>query len=59
MDETEQPEAIGQVIQIDEFRIRDHLGEMVCVTVDKARYSILDTEEDRLYCAGLYERKGV
>ena len=29
MDETEKPEPMGQVIQIEEARIRDHLGEMV------------------------------
>lgn len=29
MDENETSKAMGQVIQIDEARIRDHLGEMV------------------------------
>ena len=29
MDENGTPKEMGQVIQIDEARIRDHLGEMV------------------------------
>lgn len=33
MDEKGKPKAMGQVIQIDEARIRDYLGEMVRGTV--------------------------
>lgn len=33
MDENDTRKSMGQVIQIDEVRIRDHLGEMVRGTV--------------------------
>ncbi len=36
MDENEKPKGMGEVIQIDEARIRDHLGEMVRGTVEEA-----------------------
>ena len=36
MDENDRPKPMGQVIQIDEARIRDHLGEMVRGTVEEA-----------------------
>lgn len=42
MDENETPKAMGHVIQIDEGRIRDHLGEMVCGTVEEALNAMLD-----------------
>ena len=48
--------AIGQVIQIDEAKIRDHLGEMVRGTVEEALNAMLDAEADRLCGAGRYER---
>ncbi len=44
---------MGQIIQIDEARIRDHLGEMVRGTVEE---TLLDAEADRLCGAGRYER---
>ena len=47
---------MGQVIQIDEARIRDHLGEMVRGTVEEALNAMLDAEADRLCGAGKYER---
>jgi hypothetical protein len=47
---------IGQVIQIDEARIRDHLGEMVRGTVEETLNAMLDAEADRLCGAGRYER---
>jgi hypothetical protein len=34
--------SMGQVIQIDEARIRDHLGEMVRGTVENRRHSMID-----------------
>jgi hypothetical protein len=37
MDENDRPKPMGQVIQIDEARIRDHLGEMVRGTVEGDR----------------------
>jgi putative transposase len=56
MDETEKPKPMGQVIQIDEARIRDHLGEMVRGTVEEALNAMLDAEADRLCGASKYER---
>ena len=47
---------MGQVIQIDEVRIRDHLGEMVGGTVEETLNAMLDAEADRLCGAGRYER---
>lgn len=55
MDE-EKDAGMGQVIQIDEGRIRDHLGEMVRGTVEEALNAMLDAEADRLCGAGRYER---
>jgi hypothetical protein len=37
MSEDDGLKAMGQVIQIDEARIRDHLGEMVRGTVEEMR----------------------
>ncbi|MBM3534596.1 MAG: IS256 family transposase, partial [Alphaproteobacteria bacterium] len=48
--------AVGQVIQIDEARIRDHLGEMVRGTVEETLNALLASEADRLCGAGRYER---
>jgi len=56
MDENPEAKPMGQVIQIDEARIRDHLGEMVRGTVEEALNSMLDAEADRLCGAGRYER---
>ena len=48
--------SMGQVIQIDEARIRDHhVGEMVRGTV-RRRNTLLDAEADRLCGAGQFER---
>lgn len=47
---------VGQVIKIDEARIKDHLGEMVRGTVEEALNALLDAEADRLCGAGRYER---
>jgi putative transposase len=44
------------VIQIDEPRIRDHLGEMVRGTVEEASNAMLKAEADRFCGAGRYER---
>src|ERR1700721_783531 len=56
MSEDETLKAMGQVIQIDEARIRDHLGEMVRGTVEETLNALLDAEADRLCGAGRYER---
>jgi hypothetical protein len=47
--------AMGQLIQIDEARIRDHLGEMVRGTVEETLNALLDAEADRLCGAGRYD----
>src|SRR5258707_1631971 len=47
---------MGQVIQIDEARIRDHLGEMVRGTIEETLNAMLDAEADRFCGAGRYER---
>ena len=56
MDEEKQDGAMGQVIQIDEGRTRDHLGEMVRGTVEDALNAMLDAQADRLCGADRYER---
>jgi transposase-like protein len=48
--------AMGEVIKIDEARIKDHLGEMVRGTVEEALNALLDAEADQLCGAGRYER---
>jgi transposase-like protein len=48
--------SMGQVIQIDEARIRDHLREMVRGTVEETLNAMLDAEADQLCGAGRYER---
>src|ERR1700748_3071362 len=47
---------MGQVIQIDEARIRDHLGELVRGSVEETLNAMLDAEADRLCQATRYER---
>jgi hypothetical protein len=47
---------MGQVIQIDEARIRDLLGEMARETVEETLNAMLDAEADQLCGAGRYER---
>lgn len=56
MDDKTETGSMGQVIQIDEGRIRDHLGEMVRGTVEEALNAMLDAEADRLCGAGRYVR---
>ena len=56
MDDKRESKPMGQVIRIDEARIRDHLGEMVRDTVEDALNAMLDAEADRLCGAGRYER---
>lgn len=55
MDERE-GKPMGNVIHIDEARIRDHLGEMVRGTVEEALNAMLDAEADRLCGADRYQR---
>ena len=56
MDEGVEGKSMGQVIQIDEARIRAHLGEMVRGTVEEALNAMLHAEADRLCGAARYER---
>jgi putative transposase len=56
MSDEKKGEQMGQVIQIDEGRIRDHLGEMVRGTVEEALNAMLDAEADHLCGAARYER---
>jgi putative transposase len=56
MSEDDGLKAMGQVIQIDEARIRDHLGEMVRGTVEETLNALVDAEADRLCGAGRCER---
>ncbi len=46
-DEKDDAKPMGQVIQIDEGRIRDHLGEMVRGTVEEALNAMLDAGTGR------------
>src|SRR5499427_1396730 len=52
------PEAtkLSQVIQIDEGKIQEHLGEVVRSTVEETLNAMLDAEADRLCRAERYER---
>ena len=56
MSDKQKGEEMGQVIQINEARIKDHLGEMVRGTVEEALNAMLDAEADQLCGAGRYER---
>src|SRR5437879_3892097 len=47
---------LSQVIQIDEGKIQEHLGEVVRSTVEEALNAMLDAEADRLCQAERYER---
>ena len=47
---------LGKVIDIDEGKIQDHLGEVVPGTVEETLNGLLDAEADRLCNAGRYER---
>src|ERR1700677_2640807 len=58
MEPTNQGEApkLSQVIQIDEGKIQEHLGEVVRSTVEETLNAMLDAEADRLCQAERYER---
>jgi len=56
MSDEQQDGKMGEVIRIDEARIRDHLGEMVRGTVEEALNAMPDAEADRLCGAARYER---
>lgn len=56
MKEENEGRPMGQVIKIDEGRIRDHLGEMVRGSVEETLNALLDAEADELCGAGRYQR---
>ena len=47
---------LGKVIEIDEARIKDHLGEIVRGTVEETLKAMLDAEADRICNAKRSER---
>ena len=47
---------MGQMIQIDEARMSDHLSNLVRSTVEEALNAMLDAEVDRLCGAARYQR---
>ena len=47
---------LGQVVNIDEGKIHDHLGELVRGTVEDTLNAMLDAEADALCGAQRYER---
>src|SRR5258708_10610879 len=51
-------EKLSQVIQIDEGKIQEHLGEGVRSTVEETLNGMLDAEADRFCRAERYERTG-
>ena len=56
MKEENEGRPMGQVIKIDEARIRDHLGELVRGSVEETLNALLDAEAAELYGAGRYQR---
>jgi len=58
MDDRQKNEQMGDVIRIDEGRVKDHLGEMVRGTVEETLNAMLEAEADQLCGARRYERSG-
>jgi transposase-like protein len=56
VEESSSERELGQVVKIDEGRIRDHLGELVRGTVEETLNGLLEAEADRLCNAARYER---
>ena len=56
MDQDSETKTLGKVVQIDEARIQDHLGELVRGTVEDTLNAMLDAEADALCGAQRYER---
>ena len=56
MDEDKGTALPGNVVRIDEERIKDHLGRIVRGTVEDTLNALLDAEADRLCNARRYER---
>lgn len=56
MSHNSESKGLGKVVQIDEARIQDHLGELVRGTVEETLNAMLDAEADALCGAQRYER---
>ncbi|MEM6484712.1 MAG: IS256 family transposase [Pseudomonadota bacterium] len=56
MNHDSESKTLGKVVQIDESRIRNHLGELVRGTVEETLNAMLDAEADALCGAQRYER---
>jgi putative transposase len=56
MEEDSKGTGLGNVIRIDDERIRDHLGKIVRGSVEETLNAMLEAEADRLCNAGRYER---
>ena len=56
MEEDNRGAALGNVIRIDDDRVREHLGRIVRGTVEETLNAMLEAEADRLCNAGRYER---
>ena len=56
MEEDSRGTALGNVIRIDDDRVREHLGRIVRGTVEETLNAMLEAEADRLCNAGRYER---
>ena len=56
MEEDSKGTDLGNVIRIDDERIRDHLGAIVRGSVEETLNALLEAEADRLCNAGRYER---
>jgi transposase-like protein len=56
MEEDNKGRDLGNVIRIDDDRVREHLGHIVRGTVEETLNAMLEAEADRLINAGRYER---
>lgn len=56
MDHDSETKTLGKVVQIDDARIQDHLGELVRGTVEETLNAMLDAEADAMCGAQRYER---
>src|SRR5210317_300695 len=56
MQNNNETKTLGKVVQIDEAKIQDHLGELVRGTVEKTLNAMLDAEADAMCGAQRYER---
>ena len=56
MEEDSKGTGLGNVIRIDDERVREHLGHIVRGTVEETLNAMLEAEADRLCNAGRYER---